>query len=110
MRAVDRAVGNPRSTLTPFGKTRLAYLSNCPHDCPCDGPKQRVRRQRQPIRSIEEAENSEGFTRKIEVGREAIRLDTMEVATRAGHGCYASRRHHSARRRDDADHDPRERV
>jgi hypothetical protein len=44
---------------------------NCPHDCPCDAPKQRIRSQHQPARSIGEVENSEGFTRKIEVGREA---------------------------------------
>ena len=44
---------------------------NCPHDCPCDAPKQRIQSQHQPTRSIGEVENSEGFTRKIEVGREA---------------------------------------
>jgi hypothetical protein len=54
---------------------------------------------------------TEGFTRKTEDVREAdFRLDTMEGATAAGHGCYAPRRSHSTRRRDDADHDPRERV
>jgi len=44
---------------------------NCPPDCPCDAPKQRFQSQRQPTRSIGEVENSEGFTRKTEVGREA---------------------------------------
>ena len=48
---------------------------NCPHDCPCDAPKQRFQSQRQPTRSIFEVEESEGFTRKIDNGREAeIRL------------------------------------
>src|SRR3982750_1625033 len=44
---------------------------NCPHDCPCDAPKQRFQSQKQPTRSIGEVENSEGFTRKNEDGREA---------------------------------------
>jgi hypothetical protein len=43
----------------------------CPQDCPCDAPKQRLQGQRQPTRSIREVETMEGFTRKIEVGREA---------------------------------------
>ena len=49
----------------------LIALSNCPQNCPCDAPKQRVQSQRQPTRSIGEVENSEGFTRKIENVREA---------------------------------------
>ena len=28
--------------------------SHCPHDCPCDAPKQRLQSQQQPSRSIEE--------------------------------------------------------
>ena len=54
-----------------FGAAKRDPLGvDCPHDCPCDAPKQRVQSQRQPTRSIREAENSEGFTRKIEVAQE----------------------------------------
>jgi hypothetical protein len=44
---------------------------NCPQDCPCDAPKQRLQSQPQPSRLIREVKDSEGFTRKIEGGREA---------------------------------------
>ena len=46
---------------------------DCPHDCPCERPKQRLQSQQQPSRSIEEVEKLEGFTRKNEDGREADR-------------------------------------
>jgi hypothetical protein len=46
-------------------------LINCPHNCPCDAPRHRVQSQRKPTRSMEEVEDSEGFTSKIEVGQEA---------------------------------------
>jgi len=45
--------------------------SDCPQNCPYDTPKQRLQSQRQPTRSIGEVENREGFTKKIEDGREA---------------------------------------
>src|SRR3989442_609781 len=44
---------------------------NCPHDCPCGAPKQRLPSQWQPTGSILEVEQREGFTRKIEDVREA---------------------------------------
>ena len=43
---------------------------DCPHDCPCDAPKQRFQGQQEPTRSIGEVENSEGFARKVEDRRE----------------------------------------
>jgi hypothetical protein len=42
----------------------------CPHDCPCDAPKQRLQSQHQPSPLIEEGKETEGFTRKIEDVRE----------------------------------------
>jgi hypothetical protein len=44
---------------------------HCPHNCPCDAPKQRLESQQQPIRLIGEVKETEGFTRKIEDVREA---------------------------------------
>ena len=51
------------------GDTRRVW--SCPHDCPCDAPKQRLQSQRQPSRLIREVKGSEGFTRKIKDVREA---------------------------------------
>ena len=45
--------------------------SHCPHDCPCERPKQRLQSQQQPNRLIGEVKETEGFTRKIEDVREA---------------------------------------
>jgi hypothetical protein len=46
-------------------------LVNCPHDCPCGAPKPRIQSRLLPTRSIGEAKEKEGFTRKIEDVREA---------------------------------------
>ena len=43
----------------------------CPHDCPCDAPKQRLQSQREPSRSIGEVLETVGFAWKIDDGREA---------------------------------------
>src|SRR2546422_7316285 len=45
--------------------------SGCPHDCPCELPKRGLQSQQEPSRPIGEAKETEGFTRKIEDGREA---------------------------------------
>ena len=44
---------------------------DCPYDCPCDAPKQRLWSQREPSRSIAEVLETAGFARKIEGCREA---------------------------------------
>jgi hypothetical protein len=46
---------------------------DCPHDCPCEPPKQGLQSQQQPIRSIEEVIETRGFARKNEDGRTADR-------------------------------------
>jgi hypothetical protein len=52
-----------------------ATPQNCPHDCPCDAPKQRCQSQRHLSRLIREVKEAEGFTKKIDGGRqEAFRL------------------------------------
>jgi hypothetical protein len=52
-----------------------ATPQNCPHDCPCDAPKQRLQSQRHLSRLIREVKEAEGFTKKIDGGRqEAFRL------------------------------------
>src|SRR2546422_7793308 len=45
--------------------------SGCPRDCPCELPKRGLQSQQEPSRPIGEAKETEGFTRKIEDGREA---------------------------------------
>jgi hypothetical protein len=46
---------------------------DCPHDCPCELPKQGLQSQQRPIRSIEEVIETRGFARKNEDGRAADR-------------------------------------
>jgi hypothetical protein len=46
---------------------------NCPQDCPCDAPKQRLQSQRQPSRLFGELKGTEGFARKNDDGRNADR-------------------------------------
>ena len=53
---------------------------DCPHDCPCELPKQRLQSQQQPSRSIVEVNESEGFARKIDDVREA----DFRLANRCG--------------------------
>jgi hypothetical protein len=58
-------------------------LPECPHDCPCGPPKQRLQSQCQPNRLIGEVTGNEGFARKTEGGREAVfRLDKPAYAAR----------------------------
>ena len=53
------------------GPARALEWPLCPHNCPCEQAKPSLQSQHQPSRLIGEVENSKGFTRKIEVGREA---------------------------------------
>jgi len=51
------------------------HAAELSHDCPCDAPKQRRQSQRHLSRLIREVKEAEGFTKKIEGGRqEAFRL------------------------------------
>ena len=43
----------------------------CPHDCPCEAPKQALQSQQEPNRSTREVVEMVGFVRKIDDGREA---------------------------------------
>ena len=43
----------------------------CPHDCPCEAPKQALQSQQEPNRSTREVIETVGFVRKIDDGREA---------------------------------------
>src|SRR5258705_9855981 len=67
---VDLRAFSDRNESIDF-RASLRPCADCPHDCPRGAPKQRLQSQRQPTRSIGEVENTEGFTRRIEVGREA---------------------------------------
>ena len=53
------------------GSARSHAAALCPHDCPCELPKQGLQSQQEPSRLIGEAKEREGFTRKNEDGREA---------------------------------------
>jgi hypothetical protein len=67
--AVTIFVHRLRTVVVPFLKPTPS--KNCPYDCPCEPPKQRLQSQREPNRSIGEVVETVGFARKNEVGREA---------------------------------------
>src|SRR6266699_298924 len=66
------ASSRKRSSSCPILRLLLGRVAfGCPHDCPCDAPKPRLRSQRQPNRLIGEDKEREGYTRKIDDVREA---------------------------------------
>ena len=48
-------------TIIGFASNWGGTPANCPHDCLCDAPKQRLQTQHQPSRLIEENKETEGF-------------------------------------------------